>query len=84
MKLRAKILPKYFDQIKAGTKTVDYRQIEDITFINTETDEEITYNIRNIMRRPVWDFERIQKLYPDVVFIEDCPIYKIVLSETRI
>ena len=46
MKFRVRILPHYFEAIKAGEKTFEYYNVEEIVFINSETDEEIMYRIK--------------------------------------
>lgn len=81
MKLRAKILPKYFEQIKIGTKKIDYREIESITFMDKETGAEIELEVRNLRRcSNREEKENILNTFPDVGFSEDSKIYKIYLG----
>jgi len=78
MKLYAKILPKYFQQLEKGSKITDYRQLETITFCNTETSEEITFEIKELWR-PIQP-EKVIKDYPDVKWDPDRAIYAIDLG----
>lgn len=80
MKLKAKILPKYFEQIKAGDKKVDYRQFKSIVFINIETGEEMEYKIYMI-NDAIGNQQVIRGDHPDVFFDTDMIIYGISLGE---
>jgi len=78
MKLYAKILPKYFEQIKAGEKRIDFRHIETITFYNTETGEEIELDVRKVAL--LYDRGLVEEEYPDVKWDPDKKIYAISLG----
>ncbi|GAI61768.1 unnamed protein product [marine sediment metagenome] len=41
MKLYAKVLPKYFEELRENAKPVEYRQLESMILLNSETGEEI-------------------------------------------
>lgn len=66
LKLRAKVLPKYFKEIQDGDKDVEYRQFDTITFVNTETNEEISRELSYLLRLSPAEAELIRQRHPDV------------------
>jgi len=78
MKLYARILPRHFEQLEKGSKITDYRQLETITFCNTETGEEIEFEIEELWRPT--DPGRIIREYPTIPWKKDKPIYAIDLG----
>jgi len=78
MKLRAKILSKYAEQIKAGSKKVDYRQFESIEFEVVETGEVLEFEVLSVDRCTNWG--KVVRQHPDVEWKHD-DIYKIQLGK---
>jgi len=78
MKLYAKIKPRYFERLRRGEKTIEYRQLETIVFTNTVTGEKIEFEVRGISG-PI-DQERIRREYPDVDWDWERCIYGIILG----
>jgi len=69
------IKKKYFDLIKAGDKTIDYRDAH-ITFVCEETGEQL--------RKRVWRIDlvdRTSSLCPDISELEDDEIIRFHVAE---
>ena len=83
MKLRAKTFPKHFKLIRDGEKSIEYRNVESITFVNSETAEEMTYEVKHIKEIPKRynDYDSIRRLYPDIQFFWEQPLVKIELGK---
>ena len=77
MKLRARIRAKYLDEIIAGKKTCEYRQIESME-LTDEKGRVKTFIVNNITYASLDD---VRYAYPDVPWVEDEPVYKIGLGE---
>jgi len=83
MKLRAKILSKYAEQIKASKKRVDYRQFESIAFELVETGEIWEFDIeRMCLPCPSRQIE-IREEHTDVLWKKDKEIYAIYLGGAK-
>jgi len=80
LKLRAKVLPKYFKEIQSGDKDVEYRQFDTITFVNTETNEEISRELSFLMRLSPPEAELIRQRHPDVPWDDKKEIYALGLK----
>lgn len=78
MKLYAKILHRYFEQIKRGRKRVDFGQFESITFLNSETGEEIELTIVAVDRCA--SRSAVLERYPDMKWDPNKEIYTISLG----
>lgn len=78
MKLYAKILHRYFEQIKNERKRLDFRQFEDLTYLDTETGEEITLTIVAVDRCASRSAVLVR--YPDVKWDPNNEIYAISLG----
>jgi len=78
MNIKARVLPRYFEELKKGNKTVDYRQFELITLENTDTGEQLVFEIKKIYRV---DATTVIREYPDVPWITARDIYAIELGE---
>lgn len=76
MKLYAKVLPKYFEELRENAKPVEYRQLESMILLNSETGEEI--EITNMRKNP--HAPSIMEDYPDVNWDPDKDIYEIRLG----
>jgi hypothetical protein len=79
MRLIAKIFPHYFKQILEGEKKEEFRQMEEIVFVNAKTGEEIIFRIKGISKTN--NLEELRKQYPDVPWKEDLVTVKIELGE---
>lgn len=79
MKLQCKCLPKYFDMIKSGKKTADFRQFEEIEFENKETGEIVRFEVRFIY--PITAYKTTKEAHPDVPWVERLCIYRIELGK---
>lgn len=79
MKLRAKIYPKYLNQILNGDKSVEVRQIESMILVNSETGEEFEFEVRDVEKTT--DLKLIQKVFPDVKWNPDLPTIMIDLGD---
>ena len=81
MKLHAKVFPKYFEEIKAGRKLVEYRQLESIIFINSVTGEEMEFEIDDIVpMMPTFCLDVLRRKYPDVPWREGLTTVQIRLG----
>ncbi len=79
MKLTAKVLPEYFGNL--DLKFVEFRQIEDITLENSETGERRTFEVKDIRRLVKSDASNVKKIYPNVPWDPDLPVYAIELGD---
>ena len=79
MDIKAKILPEYFEQIKAGIKYTEWRQFENFILVNSETGEELTVEINDIHRLGGFEDNATRESYPNVPWLKDKPIHQINL-----
>jgi len=79
VKLYAKVIPKYFERIKSGEKGFDLRQLETITFYNSETGEEIELEIVGMNR--CTSNSEVFANYPDVKWDPNKEVYEIILGK---
>lgn len=78
MKLYAKILPKYFKEHEEGAKHVEYRQLESMMLLNSETGEEIEFEIVS-MRKSAHSASIIED-HPEIPWKKSKDIYVIRLG----
>ena len=76
--MKLPIKKKYFDQIKNGEKTVEYRDAH-ITFICEETGERLRKEVSDIIVQDVTHFKTLFKEYYDEGCLEDNRIMSIKL-----
>jgi hypothetical protein len=67
----------YFEEIKAGKKTVDYRDAH-ITFVNEDTKEEIVKAVTEVSIIP---FDCLPRNLKNTDMFEDKTIIKFILEE---
>lgn len=79
LKLTAKYFPPYFERLKKFC--VDYRQFDEITFVNTETGQEKTFRIDGIRRLDDAEQDIVRGLTPGIPWDEEQQIYAIDLKE---
>jgi len=79
MKLKAKIKKEYLDAILSGEKGWEYRQFESIIFVD-EKGREIEFEIRHIRMVDSTDETLIRRVYSDIPFLPDKPIFQIFLG----
>jgi hypothetical protein len=79
MKLTAKILPKYLDQLLSGVKKFELRQFESITL--TDGTRSVEFDISFIEEPPEKFLEEYKQIYSDVKWDEDKPVYVIRLGK---
>lgn len=76
--LKAKVNPKYWDSINKSGE--DYRQFDEITFVNTETGREKTFPILAVSPMDYGEQEILKRLTPDISWDGDRVIYRIELG----
>lgn len=81
MKLRCKILPKFWDQIQRGEKAVEYRQVESIVLVNTETQEEMELDVVDLWVLSKRRQKRQMARYPEVAWNPNYPMLAILLGD---
>jgi len=81
LKITAKCLPRYFDRLKAFG--VDYRQFDEITFVNSVTGKEKTFYVDLVRQMDDSEREIIKDLTPEVSWDEEKPIYAIDLMKQK-
>ena len=77
LKLTAKCLPVYFDRL--AEFGADYRQFDQITFVNTETKKEKTFGVAGIRKLDDTEQRTVVSLTPDIPWSAKRQIYAIEL-----
>ena len=81
MKLYAKIMSKYLDQILNGERTKELRQFESIT-LTDETGREATFAIKYITIDGNVEFDqKTRKAHPDIPWKDGLRIHKVYLGQ---
>jgi hypothetical protein len=81
MRLIAKIFPHYFKEILDGEKKEEFRQLEEIVFVNSRTGEELTYEIKGIFVVRPEEVNKLKETFPDVKWKENLVTVQINLGE---
>lgn len=79
--MKVRIKPEFYNQIKNGKKTIEYRKIKSlrnyafstnlITFVNTETKEQIIADIDNLEIKKVEDIDISKMTSQEMGFLAD-------------
>lgn len=80
MKLRCKILPKYYDEIKLGNKDFDYRHLESITFV-CKGRRPLEFEIKTLRKISSCYKQFVAGQYSDIPWDNEKPIYLISLGK---
>jgi len=80
MDIRAKVLPKYWKQLKSGEKTTEFRQVDNYIPVNSKTGEELVIPIKRLEMCHRIEADIVAAKYPDVPW-KAKPIYKIELEK---
>ena len=84
MDLKAKVIPKYWKQLKEGVKDTEYRQLENLILVNTETGEEFTRSIGHVEECNYDEsFVVLNLTIDEVPWVENRSIYKITLEDIK-
>lgn len=81
MKLKAKIYPKYLDDILSGEKLLEHRQIESITLTDGKREIEIDVPRMYVVNEDS-TIDHIMSQHPDVKWNDTKPILELVLGDT--
>jgi hypothetical protein len=76
VRLRCKVYPKHYDEIKAGHKNIEYRQFEDITLVDEKGGREMTLPIDCVF---IASAKIVMEEYPDVPWDNKKQIIGLVL-----
>ena len=85
MKLRAKILRKYLEEILRGKKKIEYRQVESIILVDEQGKEyefEVTYvqDSRRCATYPLGVLWYVKRNYPELQWDDNLPTIAIELG----
>lgn len=82
MIIKAKINKKYMDEIIAGRKQVEYRQIEYMEL--TDGERTIRVGINMIHMLSPMERESVEKCYSDINWVYELPIFRFVLDTPKV
>ena len=81
MKLKAKIKPKYLDEILSHNKKVEYRQFDEIELDDGK--RVATFGVDEITRLPFSAAREVMRNHSDVNWVNELPIHEIKLGVNR-
>lgn len=80
MDIRAKVIPKYWNQLKSGEKTSEFRQVDNYIAVNAETGEELVFPITRFEMMHKIEADMMAAKYSDINW-QNKPMYKIELGK---